>query len=68
MIRKLIYSVGGRGLVFAIMAFWITAAFAQWGSMDWGQWIEYNKWIGGLMLGAKAIEGGASAIAGRGGG
>lgn len=68
MIRNLLNSLGGRGLIFAIMAFWITAALAQWGSLEWSQWVDYNKWIGGLMLGAKAIEGGAEALAKRGGG
>ena len=68
MIRKLIYSVGGRGFTFAIISFIVTAMLAQFGSLTWDLWVEYNKWIGGLMLGAKAIEGGASAIAGRGGG
>lgn len=62
MIRNILNSVGGRGFVFAIMAFWITALFAQFGSLEWAQWVDYNKWIGGLMLGAKAVEGAAVAI------
>jgi len=66
MIRNLIDSVGGRGFVFAIIAFLITAALAQYGSFEWSQWVEYNKWIGGLMLGAKAVEGGAKSIASKG--
>jgi hypothetical protein len=62
MIRNILNSVGGRGFVFAIMAFWITTAFAQWGSMEWDQWVHYNTWIGSAMLGAKAVEGAASVM------
>jgi hypothetical protein len=65
MFWKVVNSVGGRGFVFAIMAFWITSGYAQWGSMEWSEWVDYNKWIGGLMLGAKAVEGAATKLRGK---
>ncbi len=64
MIRALIDSAGGRGFIFAIIAFIITALLAQFGSLTWDLWTDYNKWIGGGFLTAKAIEGGAAVLAG----
>ena len=60
----LINDVGGRGFVFAVLAFVITCLLAQFGSLDWTLWTDYNKWIGGGFLTAKAIEGGAAVLAG----
>jgi len=56
MIRDLINSAGGRGFVFAVIAFLFTAAFAIWDGMTWDTWLDYNKAIGLGFLGAKAIE------------
>lgn len=68
MLRNLIDSVGGRGFLFAVMGFWITAGFVWLGDLTWDQWLDYNKVIGLTMLGAKAIEGGAKELAKKTGG
>lgn len=56
MIRNLINNAGGRGFVFAVVAFLFTSAFAIWDGMAWEVWLDYNKWIGAGFLGAKAVE------------
>lgn len=62
MIRDIMNSVGGRGLVFTIFAFWLTACFVFFGEFTWSQWLEYNKPIALAFLATKAIEGGASSL------
>lgn len=63
MIRDLLNNVGGRGFIFAILAFWFTAAFVFFGDFTWAQWLEYNKPVALAFLAAKAIEGGADSLA-----
>lgn len=66
MIRGLVSSAGGRGFVFAIIAFLGTAAFVLFDGMTWAEWLDYNKWVGPAFLGAKAIEEGAKQLRGNG--
>jgi hypothetical protein len=63
-LRDLIRSVGGRGFLFAVVAFLLTSAYAVWDGMPWEVWLDYNKWIGSAFFGAKAIEEAASKISG----
>lgn len=56
MIYKLIHSAGGRGFIFAIVAFLFTAGFTIFGGMDWSQWVTYNLSIGLGFMGAKAAS------------
>lgn len=63
MIGNLINSAGGRGFVFAIVAFIFTAVMLYLKMIDGAQWLEYNKMIGLGFMGAKAFEGGADALA-----
>ena len=68
MLRDLIYSAGGRGFVFALLASAFTAGYVILHDMTWAQWVDYNKVIGLAFLTAKGIEGAADSIATKRGG
>ena len=65
LMRDLIRSVGGRGFLFAVVAFLLTSAYAVWDGMTWEVWLDYNKWIGSAFFAAKAVEEGVANIKGR---
>ena len=62
MLANLIASAGGRGFVYAVAFGLITAGLAQWGTMTWDQWVEFNKATVYAFMAAKGVEGVAGAI------
>lgn len=54
--REFLWSVGGRGFVFAILVFLCTSGYALFDGMTWDQWLDYNKWIGPAFFAAKGVE------------
>jgi hypothetical protein len=52
--------------VFCIVLIAAASALTATGDMTVGQWQDYTKWIAGIFVGGKAIEGAAAKLAGAG--
>lgn len=63
MIRSILYSSGGRKLLFGLLVFIAGVVYFERDKLTAAQWIDLTKWTAGFVTAAIAVEGAAEKIA-----